>query len=131
MGIAHDPGIIVVGHTGVPAVYWKVLTKFRVRRRSRVWMSGRGGSRPTRSRARRGAAARAEDGAGAAAIVESQEGLSDGEIAGGRAALELVQASELGDEVKEQVANHYHLGTPSEPGPKFTIQAPQFYHRNV
>ena len=26
---------------------------------------------------------------------------------------------------------HYHLGTPSEPGPKFTIQAPQFYHRNV
>eukprot|EP01050_Picozoa_sp_SAG11_P014665 SAG11_NODE_1830_length_4192_cov_7.908403_4_plen_157_part_00 len=52
-----------------------------------------------------GGSDRAEDGAGAAAIATAQEGLSEEEIAAGRAVLELVQASELGDEVKAHVAN--------------------------
>eukprot|EP01050_Picozoa_sp_SAG11_P008288 SAG11_NODE_722_length_7532_cov_6.943630_7_plen_77_part_00 len=69
-------------------------------------MSGRGrGSAKTRARARREAATRTEDGAGTAAIATAQEGLSEKEIAAGRAALELVEASELGDEVKAQVAS--------------------------
>ena len=105
MGIAHDPGIIAVGTQVCPQCKGRSLPSFGAGFEVQ-WMSGRGrGSAQTRSRARRGAANRAEDGAGTAAIATAQEGLSEEEIAAGRAALELVQASELGDEVKAQVAN--------------------------
>eukprot|EP01050_Picozoa_sp_SAG11_P013803 SAG11_NODE_1641_length_4530_cov_6.481607_3_plen_182_part_00 len=105
MGIAHDPGIIAVGTQVCPRCIGRSLQSFGARSEPQ-WMSGRGrGSAQTRARARRAAATRAEDGAGTAAIATAQEGLSEEEKAAGRAALELVEASELGDEVKAQVAN--------------------------
>eukprot|EP01050_Picozoa_sp_SAG11_P003970 SAG11_NODE_239_length_11783_cov_52.724923_13_plen_119_part_00 len=96
VGIAHDPGIIAVGTQVCPQCKGRSLPSFGAGYEGQ-WMSGRGrGSAQTRARARRGAANRAEDGAGAAAIATAQEGLSEEEIAAARAALELVQASELG-----------------------------------
>eukprot|EP01050_Picozoa_sp_SAG11_P005212 SAG11_NODE_358_length_10235_cov_5.689917_10_plen_150_part_00 len=110
MGIAHDPGIIAVGTQVCPRCKGRSLPSFGAGSEVQ-WMSGRGrGSAQTRSRARRGAANREEDGAGAAAIATAQEGLSEEEIAARKAALELVQASELGDEVKAQVQKIFVLG---------------------